>query len=453
MDLNGVKITLVGLGETAVALVRLLLAQGARPFVTESGPGKDALCAELELAGVPFEVGGHTSAAFDGVKIVVPSPGVPPDIAPIAAARSRGASVLGEMEIAARFCRPKVLAVTGTNGKTTTTELLKETISACGRTVLLAGNNALPFSTAVMSQPAPEFIVLEVSSYQLETAVTFHPWIGCVLNLTPDHLGRHKTMEGYAAVKARLFARQGTGAIAVLNEDDPWTSGMFVPPGVRRLGFSLVRRPAGGLWCDGAQILDGEEAVASTVEVPLPGRHNLENALAALTVMRAGGFPWEQTLEGLRRFRGVEHRIEHVLSLDGVDYYNDSKSTNVDSLKVAIESFMRPLVLIAGGRGKGTDYLSLRGLLRGHVRALVTLGEDAPRLEQDLGDLAPTVRAAGMDDAVALARQYAAAGDVVLLSPACASFDMYANFEERGRHFKECVRALANGSTSEEGQR
>lgn len=453
MELRGAKVTLVGLGETAVALVRLLEARGARPFVTESGPGKEALRAALETAGVPYEVGGHSPAAFDGAAIVVPSPGVAPDIAPIEAARSRGASVLGEMEIAARFCRSKVLAVTGTNGKTTTTELLKEMVSACGRSVLLAGNNALPFSAAVAQEPAPEFIVLEVSSYQLETAITFHPWIGCVLNLTPDHLGRHKTMDGYAAVKARLFANQGAGSIAVVNEDDPWTSEMHVPTGVRRLGFSLLRRPAAGLWCDGKRILDGDEAVAGAADVPLPGRHNLENALAALTMMRAGGFPWEPTLDALRGFRGVEHRIEHVLCLDGVDYYNDSKSTNVDSLKVALESFSRPLVLIAGGRGKGTGYESLRGLVGEHVKALVTLGEDAPRLEHDLAGIVPTVRAADMGEAVALARSRASSGDAVLLSPACASFDMYVNFEERGRHFKECVRAMADGLMREEARR
>lgn len=453
MELRGAKVTLVGLGETTFALARLLEARGARPFVTESGPGKETLRAALESAGVPYEVGGHTPAAFNGAAIVVPSPGVAPDIAPIEAARTQGASVLGEMEIAVRFCRSKVLAVTGTNGKTTTTELLKEMVSACGRSVLLAGNNALPFSAAVMQEPAPEFIVLEVSSYQLETATTFHPWIGCVLNLTPDHLGRHKTMEGYAAVKARLFACQGAGSSAVVNEDDLWTAKMPVPAGARRLGFSQVRRPAAGLWCDGTRILDGDETVASAADVPLPGRHNLENALAALTMMRAGGFPWEQTLDALRGFRGVEHRIEHVLCLDGVDYYNDSKSTNVDSLKVALESFSQPLVLIAGGRGKGTGYESLRGLVGEHVKALVTLGEDAPRLEADLAGLVPTERAADMGDAVALAQRRASAGDAVLLSPACASFDMYTNFEERGRHFKACVQALANDFAGKEARR
>jgi UDP-N-acetylmuramoylalanine--D-glutamate ligase len=250
-------------------------------------------------------------------------------------------------------------------------------------------------------------------------------------------------MENYAATKSRIFARQTWGDAAVLNLDDPYTAQMVPPEAVRRIGFSLSEWTVDGFWQDGKSILAGDRAVAALTDNPLPGRHNLANVLAALAMMHAGGFEWDRVLAGLRAFRGVEHRIERVAELDGVAYYNDSKSTNIDSLRVALESFEQPLVLIAGGRGKGSSYAALREVVKGRVKHLVTLGEDAPLLEETFGDLTPFRRASGMAEAVALARGGAAPGDVVLLSPGCASFDLYRNFEERGRHFKACVRALA----------
>jgi len=466
VELRGKNVVLAGMGRSAVGAAKLLLARGARPFVSDSndGPSLDAHRTALDALGVAYECGGHTLRRFEEADLVVLSPGVPPAIAPVAQARARGVPVLGELELAWRFCQSRVLAVTGTNGKTTATELLRAMIAACGRSVALAGNNNTPLSLAVLENPPPEFIVLEVSSYQLENVETFHPWVAAVLNLTPDHLGRHGTMEEYAAMKARIFAPQTRGDAAVVNWDDPRTAAMPVPGGVRRMAFSLTDRIKDGCWADGAIIRHGDEAVAaladnplpskmgtdtsrsktrSLVSVPiLPGRHNLANVLAALTMMRAGGFDWEGVLAGLRQFRGVEHRIEHVVTCDGVDYYNDSKSTNVDSLRVALESFDRPVVLIAGGRGKGADYRVLRPLMRRMVKHMVTLGEDAPLLEAAFGDLAPAERAESMVAAVTRARAAASPGDVVLLSPGCASFDMYANFEERGRDFKQCVRTL-----------
>jgi len=450
LELRGNRVVIIGLGETAVALARLLLQCGARPFVSESGPGKPALCAALDGLGVAYETGRHTDRAIDGADLCVPSPGVPLDAIPLREIRARGVPVLGELEVASWHCHSRVLAVTGTNGKTTTTELLRAMVSACRLSVLLAGNNALPFSAAVMAEPIPEFIVLEVSSYQLEAAASFRPWIGCVLNLTPDHLARHKTMEGYAAAKARLFAFQREGDIAVLNEDDPWVAPMQTRPGVERAGFSLERPVAAGVWFDGRVYRWGSEQVAAAADSPLPGRHNAQNIAAALAMMRAGAFPQEDVLAGLRAFQGVEHRIEYVATVDGVDYFNDSKSTNIDSLRVALESFARPVVLIAGGRGKGSSYSVLGPLVQARVKAIITLGEDAARIEDELGPFAPTTRAADMEDAVARARARAAAGDALLLSPACASFDRYKSFEERGRHFKACVRAIASRAHTEE---
>ncbi|MBI5092343.1 MAG: UDP-N-acetylmuramoyl-L-alanine--D-glutamate ligase [Candidatus Hydrogenedentes bacterium] len=439
--MRGRKVTVVGLGRTAVSLVRLLLREGARPFVTEVSdtPKVAAYRAELDTLGVFCECGGHTDAAFEDAVLVIPSPGVSPRVGPIARAREAGAEVLGEMEVAFAYCQSRVLAVTGTNGKTTTTELLKTLIESCGHRVVLAGNNAFPFSEAVQISPAPEYVVVEVSSYQLETIREFRPWIAAALNVTPDHLSRHGSMETYSAVKARIFENQSDGDISVVNYDDPAVRGMADERRGRVWPFSLATRLDNGIWLDGSDIRLGGERIARASDTILPGRHNLQNVLAALSMMRAGGFDWGKTLAGLREFRGVEHRIEFVARIGGVDFYNDSKSTNIDSLKVALESFSAPVILIAGGEGKGADYRVLRDSFGRRVKALVTLGDDAPLLEAAFGDLAPTERAEDMDDAVLRAAAASVPGDVVLLSPACASFDMYESFEHRGKVFKESV--------------
>lgn len=427
------------MGRTALAVVRLLLREGAYPFVTESGSGEKfaGAAAGLDALGVPYELGGHTGAAFDGASLIIPSPGVPPGKIPVPA--SCRAEMTSEMEFAFPYCRSRIIAVTGTNGKTTTTELLKTLVAGCGHSVALAGNNDTPLSAAVLEPSAPEYLVLEVSSYQLELAREFHPWAAAVLNVTPDHLARHGTIETYADVKARVYARQDAGDIAVVNEDDPLVRVMSAWTRAHVYPFSLEKRLDDGLWLDGHAIRFGQEHVADTSDTVLPGRHNLQNVLCALSFMRAGGFDWEKTLAALRTFRGVEHRIEFVARVAGVDFYNDSKATNVDSLKVALESFSIPVVLIAGGEGKNTDYRVLRDLVRAKVRHMVLIGEDAPKIEAAYGDIVPFEHAAAMDDAVRRAATAALPGDAVLLSPACASFDMFTSFEHRGRVFKQAV--------------
>jgi UDP-N-acetylmuramoylalanine--D-glutamate ligase len=418
-----------------------LLREGAEPFVSEQddGPRFDAFRNELDTRGVPYECGGHGDAAFDGALLVIPSPGVSPRIEPINRARAAGASVMGELEFAYSRCRSPILAVTGTNGKTTTTELLGTLLVSCGHRAAVAGNTHTPFSAAVLQDPPPEYIVLEVSSYQLETVHGFHPWIAAVLNVTPDHLARHGTLSEYAASKARLFACQGPEDIAVINYDDPHVRGMARQTDATVWHFSLDTKMEDGLWVDGADICHGADVIASVSDIALPGRHNLQNALAARAMTRAGGFDWQKTLAGLRSFKGVEHRIEHVARIDGADFYNDSKSTNIDSLKVALESFQVPVVLVAGGQGKGADYRVLRDLVGRTVKSVVTLGEDAPLIEAAFAGCVDSVRAVDMREAVSLAAAAAGPGDAVLLSPACASFDMFENFEHRGRVFKECV--------------
>ena len=444
MNLRNKQVTIIGMGRSALGAARLLLREGARPFVSElkTEGAVETYRAALEGLGVPYELGGHTARAWEA-DLVVLSPGVPAAQPAFSALRQRGVPVLGELELGYRFCQSKILAVTGTNGKTTTTELLRHLLAHCGHRVALAGNNDTPLCEAVLETPAPEYLVVEVSSYQLETVEQFWPWIAAVINLSPDHLGRHQTMSGYAAAKARIFARQGAGDIAVVNQDDAWTMEMAVPAGVALRRFSLSAPVQHGLWSNGAEILEGDTVVARAADNPLPGRHNLANVLAALTMLRGGGFDWERCVEGLRSFRGVEHRIELVAEHAGVRYYNDSKSTNVDSLRVALESFAAPVVLIAGGEGKeGSDYAALRPLLAAHARAVVLLGEAAPAMAAAWDGAAPLLRVGAMAEAVETARAQAAAGSVVLLSPGCASFDQYRNFEERGRDFKQCVAAL-----------
>lgn len=442
MELRGKKVTVVGMGRTAMSVVKLLLREGAEPFVTDSNQAErlEGQTAELHALGVAHECGGHSSDAFSGATWVLPSPGVSPRLDCIQQALASGAWLIGELELASWFNTASVLAVTGTNGKTTTTELLRALIAGCGHDVVLAGNNDTPFSSVVLSEQKPDYVVLEASSYQTELIRSFRPWIAAALNVTPDHLTRHGTLEGYAAAKARLFVNQIPGDIAVLNADDPRVAGMAAGVASSVYWFSIDKQVDRGMSVSGDDILSDGEPVARISDSCLPGRHNLANVLAALTMMRAGGFDWSKTIESLRDFRSVEHRIELVAERGGVAYYNDSKSTNLDSLRVALDSFDRPVILIAGGEGKGADYRVLRDLVRQHVKHLVLIGEDAPLLDAAYGDLIPSTHCLDMDEAVRRAASLAVEGDIVLLSPACASFDMFDNYEHRGRVFKECVR-------------
>jgi len=434
-ELKDKRVCIVGLGRSAVGAARLLLREGAKPFVTDSGTGVEECKAALDALGVAYEVGGHSEKALDAVtELVVVSPGVPANAPLLQVACKRSIPVIAELELGWRFCDAPVVAVTGTNGKTTTTTLLHAMVAACGHKAALAGNNATPLSEAVLAETPWDFVVAEVSSYQLETIDTFRPRIAAVLNLTPDHLGRHGDMAGYAAAKARLFMNMGAGDVAVLNSDDPHTARMQTPDGVQVKTFSVNKQ------LSDAALHIGAHPPITLESLRIPGRHNVENALAALTVAEAAGLDWNTSVAALQAFQGVEHRIEFVAETGGVAVYNDSKSTNADSLRVALESFPgKPVVLIAGGRGKGGGYAELRGLVEKTVRHMVCIGEDAERLAADLGDLVAHNTAASMAEAVALALSISQPGDVLLLSPACASFDWYRNYEERGADFKQCV--------------
>lgn len=458
MELRNKKVTVVGMGRTSLALVRLLLREGASPFVTESrGPESlESLRGELDALGVRYECGQHTEAAFEGASLIVPSPGVSPSIASIQHAQSAECPVLGEIELASRFCAAKIIAVTGTNGKTTTTELIRELVANTNTSVVLAGNNATPLSEVVLAAAPHEIIVLEMSSYQLETTTAFRPWIGAILNLSSDHLARHKSMQEYAKVKAKLFANQGDGDHAILNADDPLVREVTPPDAVSRWWFTLDEKVSFSIRegdhllraSDARWVLDDEE-IARLDDTPLPGRHNLQNVAAALCVAKAAALDEDAVLQALRAFKGVEHRIEYVTTVDGAAYYNDSKSTNLDSLRVALESFEPDskscpgsIVLIAGGRGKDSDYAALTEMVRARVTTLYVFGEDASVLEASFSDVVPVTRCEDLGGAVRAAADGARPGDVVLFSPACASFDQFRDFEHRGEVFKELVAGL-----------
>lgn len=452
MELKDKRVTLVGLGRSSVAAAQLLLRHGAHPFISEVGnslaldPWREQ-CTQL---GIPCETGGHSDITCEKADLIVLSPGVSFTAPLVEQARRRSIPTLGELELAWRFCTSKAIAVTGTNGKTTVTVLLRDMIATCGHSVALAGNNDTPLSQVVLEEEQPEWVVLEVSSYQLESVDMFHPTIACVLNVTPDHLSRHGSLEHYAIVKGRIFARQEAGDAAIRNADDSLVAALPALEVTRQLYFSMKNKGADTFHADDDAIYFGDQVVASCADNPLPGKHNVANVIAALAVMHAGGFNWPKTLEGLRNFKGVEHRIEYVMCLDGVEYYNDSKATNIDSLRVALESFSRPVVLLAGGRGKGSDYRPLCPLVRERVKHLVVYGEDAPLITAAYSECVPTEQAASMMDAVKRGRLAASSGEVVLLSPACASFDMYDNFEARGRDYKDCLRRLASEERRDE---
>jgi len=459
-ELNGQSVTVVGGARSGLAVARLLVQAGARVFLTDAKAAEPGAEAALAALGVAAEFGGHTDRAH-ACGLAVVSPGVPTDAPLVQHFLEAGVPVYSEVEVASWFCRAPIVAITGTNGKTTTTSLaghvFQQASAADGqpRRVVVAGNIGLPFSDVVEDVEANDVVVLEVSSFQLDHVAAFRPRVGVLLNLTSDHLDRYgNDFARYAAAKYRLFENMGEGDTLVYTADDEVLAGA-VPPAQAARGFrcvplSILTEPDGP---DAAFVRDGwlvlrlhatEERLMPTAQLALPGRHNLYNSLAAAVAARVMEVRSDVVRESLASFEGVPHRLEFVRDLDGVRYVNDSKATNVNAVWYALESYDdRPVVLIAGGRDKGNDYASLRPLVRAHARALIAIGESADKVAADLGPSAPVVeKAASMEEAVRLARQHAQPGDVVLLSPACASFDMFDNYEHRGDTFKRLVHAL-----------
>lgn len=446
------RFSIIGAGRSGLGAARLLLEEGMSVFVSdagEQGAGSEGVAALREMRA-QFEFGGHTDRVLDADAIVL-SPGVPPDIPILIRAAERGIPVTNEIEIASRFCRGRIVGITGTNGKTTTTELAGHIFREGGCRTFVAGNVGVPFSEVARQADEESVVVLELSSFQLEKIETLRPDAALLLNVTPDHLDRYAGLDEYGAAKLRIAMNQRPQDRFIYSADDAWLeripSAGIIPT---LLGFSIRREvPRGAFVRDGMLALrmeeNGEvETVIPTDEIGIRGPHNLGNAMAAALAARSLGVDTESIGRALRSFRPLPHRLEEVGVIDGVRYVNDSKGTNTDALRYALESFAEPIVLIAGGRGKKNDYTALLPLMADRVKAAILIGEAADEMERAFAPLTRTIRAGfDMEAALAEAASVAAPGDVVLLSPACASFDMFRNFEHRGDVFRELVAAAA----------
>jgi UDP-N-acetylmuramoylalanine--D-glutamate ligase len=452
-------VLVVGLARTGVATALFCAARGARVTATDSRSESELPDAVLKLrgAGIALELGSHREETFLEQDLIVPSPGVPADAPPLEAARAKGVTIWSEIELAYRFLKGRLIGITGSNGKTTTTSLVEHILKMAGLETILAGNIGRPLIGCVDAMTDNTFTVVELSSFQLELVGTFRPNIGVFLNLTPDHLDRHHTIEAYGAAKARLFENQTGDDAAILNADDAGTS-PYAPSLPRVYWFSRKQRVTQGAYVRNEEIVfrqDGEEEVLLRVEdIPLVGAHNVENVLAAAAATRLAGAPASAIAKGVRSFAGVEHRLEFVSEVAGVRYYNDSKATNVDATLKALDAFPGRILVILGGKDKGSDYTVLQKPLREKAILALLIGAAAEKIESQISGSVALERAETLERAVEIASHAALCGDVVLLAPACASFDQFQNYEHRGRVFKDLVRQLetrAAGATSGKG--
>jgi UDP-N-acetylmuramoylalanine--D-glutamate ligase len=449
MDVKGKRVLVVGLGKSGVASALFLEKRGARVAVSDART-EEQLPQEIPLLldhGISVETGQHGERTFRDQDLIVISPGVPFDVPQLVQARALGIPVIGEVELAGRFLKGNIIAITGSNGKTTTTALAGAIIAAGGGKVLVGGNIGTPAINFVETATDDTWIVLEISSFQLETIESFHPKIAVVLNVTPDHLDRHYTFENYAAAKARIFENQTANDFAILNADNVPSVAMAAKAKAPVYWFSRVKEVELGaftrgeriIWCDGKT----EREIMPVSEISLKGSHNVENVLAGVCVGMLAGIEPAQIRGSVSAFKAVEHRLEYVATVHGVDYYNDSKATNVDATIKALESFPGRIHLILGGKDKGSDYSVLNPLLKERVKRVYTIGAAAAKIESQVKG-AEIVSIGTLDAAVKRASETATAGDVVLLAPACASFDQFDSYEHRGRVFKEQVRQLAS---------
>jgi UDP-N-acetylmuramoylalanine--D-glutamate ligase len=453
IELAHKRVLVVGLGRSGIAIAGLCAARGAQVTVTDKRPAAALGGALAQLPpSVAHELGGHNRQSFLDADLIVLSPGVP-EIPELVAARAAAVEITGELELASQFVSAPIVGITGTNGKSTTTTLVGEMLRATGRPTFVGGNLGEPLAEAV-GTPAAEaggFCVVEVSSFQLETVGTFHPRVAVLLNITPDHLDRHGDLEGYTAAKARIFAAQTSDDFAVVNFDDPVAVRASAAARSRRDGFSIVESLATGAWLGGPLMLrlagQPPESYPADLGWLIGQRHNQANALAGLLAARLAGASPAQALAGLLVFRPLAHRMELVAEADGIAYYDDSKGTNVGAVVAALDGFPRRVVLIAGGRDKGGDYAPLAEALGRVGRAAILIGEAAEKMQAAFEGVVATERAATLDAAVDAARRLASAGDAIVLSPACSSFDMFRDYAHRAEVFRGAVaRVTRTGS-------
>ena len=442
MTLAGRKALVVGMERSGVASVELLVRHRAVVRACDLKPLAELPAAVEAIArlGVRFDV--QTPEVFEGAELIVLSPGVPADLAPLEAARRRGVEVIGEVELAGWFLQGPVIGITGANGKTTTTALTAHLLRESGVPVQVGGNIGTPATSLVEASRPEQWNVLELSSFQLETIRAFRARIGACLNVTPDHLDRHGTFQTYAEAKGRLFDLQQPGDWAVLNAGDATCSSYAARTRGTVVWFSLTGPVATGAWLEnGGLWFDGQRVLAAA-EIPIRGRHNIENTLAALVAARLAGARLESIAAAVRSFQAVEHRLEFVRRVRGIEFYNDSKATNVDATLKALDAFDGGLWVILGGKDKGSDYTPLAGPLRRKARAALLVGEAAPKIAAQLGACVTLVDAGTVEAAVAEAWRRAAPGDTVLLAPACASFDQFRDYQHRGAVFKQIAGRL-----------
>lgn len=441
-NLRGARALVVGMGKSGMAAAERLTQAGASVQAIDQRPLAQlgAIGAQLQALRIPLLP--QERASFAGAEFIVLSPGVPGDLPEIEEARQSGARVIGELELASYELEGQVIGITGSNGKTTTTALTGHILRASGIPVQVGGNIGTP-PTAMVSGSRPEqWNVLELSSFQLETIAGFRAHIAVALNLTADHLDRHRTLERYAAAKGRLFETQTAEDFAVLNADDATCVAWSSATQARVLWFSLTRPVTPGLWADADRVYFDGEILLEISSIPLRGLHNVENTMAAAAASRLAGANLRQIAAAVKSFPGVEHRLEFVRELNGVNYYNDSKATNVDATLKALAAFPGGLWAILGGKDKNSDYASLRDPLLEKARGVLLIGSAAPKIAAALGRNLPVYRMETLEAAVAHAYQEARRGETVLLAPACASFDQFENFEHRGRVFKQIVESL-----------
>jgi UDP-N-acetylmuramoylalanine--D-glutamate ligase len=447
IELKGKKVLVVGLGKSGLAAALFLRRRGAHVTVSDVRSA-EALAKDIPALleeGIMVEAGGHGLLTFRRQDLIVVSPGVPLNTPELAQVKSFGLPVIGELELAARFLKGRMLAITGSNGKTTTTALVGEILEKAGMPTLVGGNIGVPVVALIDRSTDETWSVLEVSSFQLESTHQFHPSIAVILNITPDHLDRHGSFENYARAKERIFAAQDKNDCVVLNADNARAAAAATQSPAKVYWFSIEHPVEQGAWVENGTVVYRPAKDAATEKImplsgiPLKGAHNVENVLAAVCAARLAGAPADAIAKAVGTFQAVEHRLEFVAKINGVEYYNDSKATNLDATAKAVAAFFSGVHLILGGKDKGSDYTQLAELLQARVRAVYTIGTAAAKIESELRGVVSIHSCETLDNAVTAAANAARPGEVVLLAPACSSFDQFENYEHRGRIFKELV--------------
>ena len=448
MNLKGQRILVIGLGKTGIASVRFLMGQGARVTATDAKPQPELRDAVGELGSLSanLEFCAYNTDVLSRVDLIVPSPGVPPADIILAAAKSRKIPILSEIELAYRFLKPPLIAITGTNGKTTTTTLIGHILAREGKRVFVGGNIGNPLIGYLEGKQDDDYAVVEVSSFQLQWIQSFHPFVSILLNTTCDHVDYHGSFEVYRATKERIFENQKDADLAILNADEPRSFLLGKNMAAKVQFFSTRTEVRKGIFLKDRTLVhytaygDREEYPLDMIKIP--GLHNVENVMAAIMAARYCGCAHGNIISAVADFKGIPHRIEFTEEKNGVAFYDDSKGTNVGAVARALETFFRPVILLMGGRDKEGDFGTLSPLIKSQVKELVLFGEARNKIYGLIGDAVKTSETTTLKEAIELAYRHSRPGDVVLLSPGCASFDEFSNYKERGRFFKDVVKGL-----------